>query len=167
MSIFDLDASFERAARRLPSSGRRQRSDAGRARLSAVVERELERMLTTGERPDVDAIRRHLRGFCKRHGARVPSRATIYNQIARCRPPRYRGRALPAAVQEALYNVDLDAELDGAQIAFYAFNHGDLRAAYWAATMPWLALHHAARMRGWRTKSRGLLLAVLRRRRRP
>lgn len=81
--------------------------------------------------------------------------------------PPYAAHELPDAVQRALYNVDLQGDVPAAQIAFYAFNHGDPRAVSWAAGMPWLALHHAARMRGWRAKSRGLLRAVMQWRRIP
>ncbi len=122
------------------------------------------RALQRSERPRIVDLQRELRGVCKRHGLRVPARATIYNVIERARPPVFLARELPAAVREALYNVDLDAEIDGANVAFYAFNYGDLRAVCWAAGMPWLALRHAARLRGWRPKSKGLLLASMRRR---
>jgi hypothetical protein len=117
------------------------------------------------ERPRARDVQRELGRLCARIGARAPSRATIYNALARCRAQRYVASELPASVRLALYNIADDAELDGAQVAFYAFNYGDLSAACWAAGMPWLALHGAARMRGWRPKSRGLLLAAMRRRR--
>ena len=53
----------------------------------------------------------------------------------------------------------------GHQLAFYLFHHGDTQALSFAAGMPWLELYQANRMRGWRPTSRGLFLAVLRRRR--
>lgn len=164
MSIFNLDSSLERAARRLGGT-RRRRSDAGVGRLPARLERVLEQQLQVAERPRIRDVERTLVTTCARLGLRVPARATIYNAIERCPAPTYHGRALPAAVQRALYNVDLDAEIDAAQIAFYAFNYGELEAVCWASALPWLALHHALRMRGWRPKSRGLLLAVAHRRR--
>jgi hypothetical protein len=117
----------------------------------------LRELLSVHERPRVRAIQRAL-------GRSAPSRATIYNAIERCEPPRYRARDLPEAVRGVLHNVD-HAEISGAQVAFAAFNYGDTRVVSWAATMPWLALHHAARMRGWRPGSLGLLLAVMQRRR--
>ncbi len=106
-------------------------------------------------------VQRVLREWCTRHRIAMPSRATLYNAVERCQSPRYTFASLPEAVRASLYNVDPSAELDGAQVIFYAFNYGDLRATSWAAGTSWLALHHAARMRGWRPKSLGLLRAVM------
>jgi hypothetical protein len=52
----------------------------------------------------------------------------------------------------------------GHQLAFYCFNYGSLGAISYAAGLPWLDLYQARRMRGWRPRSFGLLLAVMRRR---
>jgi hypothetical protein len=166
MSTFDLTASLERAARRF-GTHRRSRSDAGKSRLELAVDRRLTALLQTQERLPTRDIMRELRTSCRRARLRAPSRATIYNAIGRCPAPRYRVLELPDYIQVALFNVDPEAEIDGSQVAFYAFNHGDVRAACWAAGLPWLALHHAARLRGWRPKSRGLLVAVMHRRRIP
>src|SRR3954469_16056435 len=149
MSSFDLAASLDRAERKLRRRPRRRRSDAGRSRLAPVLERRIRNLLAGHERPLVRDLLAELRALAKAHGLRAPSRATLYNAIARCPTPRYRCRDLPAYVQDALYNVDLAGEIDGAQLAFYAFNYGDLAAACFAAGLPWLALDHAARRRGW------------------
>ncbi|HEV8240093.1 MAG TPA: hypothetical protein VGS57_12050 [Thermoanaerobaculia bacterium] len=68
---------------------------------------------------------------------------------------------LPAAVRATLYNLSDTGEVPGHQLAFYCFNYGGLEAMSFAAGLPWLALYQAARMRGWRPRSRGLLAAVL------
>lgn len=117
--------------------------------------------MRTHERPRMRDVQRVLRAWCTQHRVAMPSRATLYNAVERCRPARHAVASLPEAVRASLYNVDPAAELDGAQVAFYAFNYGDLRATAWAAGTGWLALHHAARMRGWRPKSLGLLRAVM------
>jgi len=69
---------------------------------------------------------------------------------------------LPPAVRAALYNLDDDAMVPAAQLAFYCFNYGNLGAMSYAAGMPWLALFQAKRMRGWRFSSKGVLDAVMR-----
>ena len=161
MSTFDLSASIARAELRLGRATRRRRADAGRSRLPAALDRRLHHLLAGVERPVVREIVAELRALATELGVRAPSRATIYNAIDRAPVPRYRCRDLPDHVQRALYNLDLD----GAQLAFYAFNYGDLAAASFAAGLPWLALHQAARRRGWRPQSRGLLMAAARWRR--
>jgi hypothetical protein len=70
--------------------------------------------------------------------------------------------ALPPHVREALYNLAPDGTVPGHQLAFYCFNHGSLAAASYAAGLPWLDLYQAARLRGWRPRSWGLLRAALR-----
>lgn len=164
MSIFDLADSLARASVRFGAERTPRRSDAGKSRLPGPVDRYLRSLLLGQERPSVRALQRDLERQCSRLAVRPPSRATIYNAIARCPSTRYLGRKLPEVVRLALYNVDLEASIPGEQVAFYAFNYGDLSAASWAAGMPWLALYHAARMRGWRPKSQGLLLAAMHRR---
>jgi hypothetical protein len=79
--------------------------------------------------------------------------------------PLLRVRDLPASVRRALYNLAPESEVPGHQVAFYCFNYGDLAAISFAAGLPWLALHQARRMRGYRMKSRGLVEAVARARR--
>lgn len=164
MSIFDVSASLERASERLMTARARHRSDVGQSRLPASIDRLLTKRLRGQERPSIRQLQAELAQLGSSLGVRPPSRATIYNAFARCRPTRLHARDLPAHVRVALYNLDLTSTVDAAQAAFYAFNYGDLRAACWAAGMPWLALYHAARMRGWRPKSRGLLLAAMQRR---
>ena len=99
--------------------------------------------------------------FCERRGIRPPSRATIYNFIPQCPPHVYVIADLPAHVRDALYNLDAGGTVPGHQLAFYAFQYGDTRAACFAAGLPWLDLWQADRMRGWRARSHGLLRAVL------
>jgi hypothetical protein len=114
------------------------------------------------DRPPASELLEGLRRAAERAGLRAPSRATLYNLLP-VLPTRRRLRGeLPPAVREALYNFDDQSAVPEAQIAFYCFNYGDGRAFSWAAGLPWLALYQAARMRGWRPKSRGLLEAVLR-----
>jgi len=161
MSTFDLTASLERANKRLVKAPARRRSDVGRSRLPAPINRRLTKRLRGQERPSIRQLQAELAQLSSSLGFRPVSRATIYNAVARCRPARMRAKDLPAYVRLALYNLDLTSTVDAAQVAFYAFNYGDLRAVCWAAGMPWLALYHAARVRGWRPKSLGLLLATM------
>jgi hypothetical protein len=108
------------------------------------------------------AVHRRLAEFCTRQGLRPPSRATLYNVLARIEGHVYDISALPPHVREALYNLAPDGTVPGHQLAFYCFNHGSLAAASYAAGLPWLDLYQAARLRGWRPRSRGLLRAALR-----
>lgn len=94
-------------------------------------------------------------------GLRPPSRATLYNALPRIEGRSYRVSHVPPAARDALYNLEPDARVPGRQLAFYCFNYGSLAAAGFAATLPWLDLYQAARLRGWRPRSRGLLEAVL------
>jgi hypothetical protein len=65
-------------------------------------------------------------------------------------------------VQNALYNLGEDALVPGHQLAFDAFNYGDLSALSFSATLPWVCLDRAAKLRGWRPRSLALLRAVMR-----
>ena len=161
VSIFDLASSIERATQRLGRSARK-RADAGRSRLPARVDRKLRELLSGHERPRIRDVQRELVALCRRLGISSPS---IYNAIERCPAPRYVAGELPEAVRTVLHNVDRDGEIPGAQVAFAAFNYGDPGVVSWASGMPWLALHHAARMRGWRPRSLGLLRAAMHHRR--
>jgi hypothetical protein len=77
-------------------------------------------------------------------------------------PPRgYAVSELPPAVRQTLYNLAADATVPGDQLAFHCFNYGGLEAMSFAAGLPWLALHQAAQIRGWRSRSRGPLAAIL------
>ena len=50
----------------------------------------------------------------------------------------------------ALYNLGPGARVPGRQLAFYCLNYGSLSAMSFAATLPWLDLHQARHVRGWR-----------------
>jgi hypothetical protein len=95
-------------------------------------------------------------------GARAPSRATLYQALPRLAGHAYDVDQLPAAVRGVLYNVDPHGAIPGHQLAFYCFNYGTLDVVSFAAGLPWLDLYQAARLSGWRPRSKGLLLAALR-----
>lgn len=162
MSAFDLDQALEQARARLARARtRRRRSDAGRLRLPRPVVARLRLLLLGQERPKLAAVLRVLAARCRRDGLRTPARATLYNALGRIAGHRYPIPDLPAHVRLALYNLSDDGAVPGHQLAFYCFNYGDLAAASFAAGLPWLDLYQAARLRGWRPRSRGLLEAAL------
>ena len=99
---------------------------------------------------------------CAALGIREPARATIYQAMARAPTRSYTMADLPAAAREALYNLRGTREVPGHQLAFYCLNYGGLGAVSFAAGLPWLALYQAARLPGWRPRSRGLLEAIRR-----
>jgi len=99
---------------------------------------------------------------CRREGVRPPSRATVYKLLDTLPTRSYRFRDLPPSVQDALYNLGPGSEVPGHQVAFYCFNYGDLAAVSWASGLPWLAIHQALNLPGWRARSRGLADAVAR-----
>src|SRR5205823_2245542 len=117
-------------------------------------------ILAGQERPRVTAVYASLRAHCMRRGLEPPARASVYNAINRLKSPEFRVHDLPPAVRRVLHNVEAD-RVPGPQVAFAAFNYGDERALSFAAGLPWICLHHAARMRGFRPKSRALLRAVM------
>ncbi|MBI4699868.1 MAG: hypothetical protein HY744_01655 [Deltaproteobacteria bacterium] len=164
MSAFDLHASLVEAERRLARvrDRPRRRSDAGVSRIDPLAQQKLRDLLSGFERRPTRQILADLQGFCRSAGCRMPARATVYQLIKNVGTPQHRAGDLPPAVRDALYNVEDDTMVPEAQIAFYCFNYGDLAAMSFAAGLPWLALHQASRMRGWRHKSRGPLDAVLR-----
>lgn len=82
--------------------------------------------------------------------------------MARAPVRTYEMGALPPAVRETLYNLAEDGIVPGHQLAFHCLNYGGVEALSFAAGLPWLALYQAARLRGWRPRSRGLLEAILR-----
>jgi len=86
----------------------------------------------------------------------------VYKLLATLPTPRYTVAGLPPSVRDALYNLTDDSEVPAHQLAFYCFNYGDLAATSFAAGLPWLALYQAARLPGYRPRSRGLLEAVMR-----
>ena len=99
---------------------------------------------------------------CGRNGLRPPSRATVYKVLDTLPTRTYRVSELPLQVRDALYNLGPESDVPGHQLAFYCLNYGDLSAASFAAGLPWLALHQALKLPGYRAKSRGLIEAVAR-----
>ena len=106
------------------------------------------------------SVLRRVAQRCRDEGVPVPSRATLYKLVDRLPTATYRLADLPPAVQAALYNLGPDSEIPGHQLAFYCLNYGELAAVSFAAGLPWLALHQARKLPGFRLKSRGLLEAV-------
>ena len=102
-----------------------------------------------------------LAGHCEQAGSASPSRATVYKYMAGTSVHFYEKGRLPSAVRATLYNLSSDAEVPGHQLAFHCFNYGGVGALSYAAGLPWLDLYQAARTRGWRPKSRGLLESVM------
>lgn len=160
MSELRLAASLARAELRLRGSERRRRSDAGGSRLPPKIEGKLRELLGSSERRAIVEVWQKIGAYCRRRGLRSPSRATIYNVMARVDPPLYATNELPEPVRRCLHNVR-GGSVSGHQVAFAAFNYGDARALSFAAGMPWACLYRAARMPGFRPKSLGLLRAVL------
>ena len=163
MTMFDLRASLERARARLGDDppSRRPRSDKGRSRLDPRVRDTLDELLLGQERPSVREIQAAVGEHCGTLGLRPPARATIYHAMDRAVPRSYDIARLPVAARESLYNLDATGSVPGHQLAFYCLNYGGLAAASFAAGLPWLALYQAARLPGWRRRSRGVLDAIL------
>ena len=163
MSGFNFADSLEAAAVRFEGRGssRNTRSDRGKSRLNPEVQALLRRLLLVQERPSMSAVRRQLEEACSQRGLATPARATIYQWLDTLVAPGYRIEELPAAVRVTLHNVDPHGSIPGPQLAFHCFNYGRVEAMSWAAGLPWLALHQAARKRGWRPGSRGVFEAVL------
>lgn len=163
---FDLATSLKKAQQRLPKAsragGRQPRRDRGRSRLDARILSWLAEALDGYQRPAISGVLSDLAERCRRERLRPPSRATVYKLLATLPVGRYRVSRLPPAVQEALYNLGPASEVPGHQLAFYCFNYGDLSAVSFAAGLPWLALHQALRLPGYRARSRGLAEAVAR-----
>lgn len=136
------------------------RNDRGQSRCSPRVEQELQRLLSTQERPSFSTVARELKTACKRLRERAPSRSSIYNAVDRLVPPSYQVESLPPAVQRTLYNLDAKV-IGGAQLAYHAFNYGSWEALSFAAGLPWLCLLQAAEKPGFRPKSHALLRAVM------
>jgi hypothetical protein len=76
---------------------------------------------------------------CRRQRVKPPSRATVHNLLDTLPTRVYRVSDLPRPVREALYNLDADAGVPGHQLAFYAFNYGDLAAVSFASGLAWHA----------------------------
>ena len=162
MSVLDLDASIRRAEKRLGKSVRKVRSDRGRPRLDLGVLECLVEVLGGQEQPSGRELIGELAKRCLDRGLDVPSRATVYKMMRTLVCGTRRMGDLPGPVRAALYNVAEDADVPEHLIVFHCFNHGDVAAISYASGMPWLALYQAARMRGFRARSRGLLRSVLR-----
>lgn len=166
MDPFDLSASLRRAQERVGSaprlSARRTRSDRGRSRLDPGALAAVAEVLSGQDRPGMAAALEEIAARCRRQRVKPPSRATVYNLLDALPTRTYRVRDLPRPVREALYNLDADSDVPGHQLAFYAFNYGDLAAVSFASGLPWLALRQALRLSGWRERSRGLAEAVAR-----
>jgi hypothetical protein len=113
-------------------------------------------------RPAMAALQRRVSALCAARGVRAPSRATLYNTMARLDGHSYDIGSLPAPVIDTLYNLAPGGTIPGRQLAFYCFNYGPVAAVSFAAGLPWLDLYQAGRLRGWRPRSRGLLAAVAR-----
>jgi hypothetical protein len=162
MSELFLAASIARADRRFGGeTGRRRRADAGGSRLAPRVEAKLQAILAASfDRPRIGEVHAELSEWCRKAGLASPSRATVYNALDRAIPPAYDMADLPPAVRLCLHNV-ARGRVPGDQIVFAAFNYGDTRALSFAAAMPWSCLTRAARIPGFRPKSRALLRAVM------
>lgn len=163
MSIFNIEASQEKAHQRLqsaPKGGRRPRSDRGQLRIDPRVLGVLAEATAGYDRPSMAAILTLVDERCRRNRLTPPSRASVYKLLATLPTPSYRLAELPPAVQHALYNLAPDSDVPAHQVAFYCFNYGDVEAMSFAAGLPWLALYQALRTPGHRPKSRGLLEAV-------
>jgi len=130
-------------------------------RLGSEVNAILLDILGGHERPTLAAILERLNAKCLESGVAAPARATVYNFMAKTPGRSYRVGELPPSVQQALYNIDAQSEVPGRQLVFYCFNYGTSAAMMFAAGMPWLALYQAARMRGFRDKSKGPVDAVI------
>ena len=106
-------------------------------------------------------ITKALKGKSSELNLSTPSRATIYGAMDRLPSPRIRIADLPPEVADVLHNLDPRGEVPAHQLAFACFDRGGARAVSYASGLPWLALHQAARMPGWRPRSRGLLEAAM------
>lgn len=162
---YDLQASVRRAEARLARHEiphRRQRADKGSSRMASEARSALWELIRTYDRPDITKTVATLSQRCEALGVTSPSRATVYNFFLRGPGHTYRKRDLPDAVRSTLYNLSEDTMVPGRQVAFQAFNEGNLQAMMFAAGMPWLDLYQAARVSGWRPRSRGLFDAVIR-----
>ncbi|KAA0251925.1 hypothetical protein FBQ97_07075 [Acidobacteria bacterium ACD] len=166
MGPFDLAASVRRAEQREGSSAREParlpRSDRGRSRLDPRVLSAVAAVLSAHDRPVLAEALAEIGRRCRRARVRPPSRATVYKLLDTLPTRSYRLRDLPPTVQDALYNLAPESEVPGHQVAFCCFNYGDLAAASYASGLPWLALHQALKLPGWRSRSRGLAEAVAR-----
>lgn len=160
--MFDLTKSLADADARFKRAGRKRRTDKGSFRFDERAQAILDGLLSGYERPKTAGLLRELRTRCAELGVTAPSRATVYNYIDSAPVPRLNIEALPAEVRSVLYNLDATTPVPSHQVAFRAFNEGGLRALSYAAGLPWLALHRARRLRGWRPRGLAVIEAVCR-----
>jgi hypothetical protein len=129
--------------------------------LSPLVIEGLRSLVMGMDRPPMAEVEGQIREMCAWHGQRPPARASLYNVLPRLDGHAYEVSGLPAHVRQALYNVDPQGSIGGAQLVSYCFNFGSLDAASFAAGLPWLDLYQASHLRGWRARSLALLRAVM------
>jgi hypothetical protein len=164
--VFNIGEAQRQARPRLGrSSVRRRRSDAGCSRLDPLVLGELQRAALGEDPPSMADLHRRITAICLPRGIKVPARASLYNAFSRIEGHSYSIALLPAHVVATLYNLAPAGDVPARQLAFHCFNYGTVPAMSYAASLPWLDLYQAMRVRGWRPRSRGLLLAVMRARR--
>jgi hypothetical protein len=157
-----IEAQREAMSRLGRVSARRRRSDAGRSRLAPEVLKELQLAALHQDPPSMADVQSRISDTCGALRIKPPSRASLYNTLPRIEGHRYSIALLPDHVAATLYNLAPAGEVPGHQLAFHCFNYGSLPAISYAASLPWLDLYQARRLRGWRPRSRGLLEAVLR-----
>jgi hypothetical protein len=126
------------------------------------VETKLAELLGAHEQPPMRVLVKEMVAHCRRHRLPAPARATLYASLARVPVSSFPMRSLPESVRRALHNLGNGAVVPGDQVAFAAFNRGDTSALSWASGLPWPCLRHAARLPGFRPKSRALLIAIMR-----
>jgi hypothetical protein len=159
--MFDVEAAQQHARQRFDrASSRRRRADAGRSRLPEAVFAEIRASALGHDRPSFKGLFGRIAAVCASSGLKVPSRASIYNAFARIEGHSYAVAELPPDAAASLYNLGSAATVPGHQLAFHCLNYGPLSALSYAATLPWLDLHQARHIRGWRPRSRGLLAAI-------
>ncbi len=130
--------------------------------MSAAVRQILDDLLSGQERPPMKVLLAELNAACAEAGEEAPSRATVYNYLARASVHAYVASELPPEVRACLYNMDDEVEVPGPQLVLRGLNEGNLAAVCFVAGMPWLDLYQARSRRGLRPRSRGLLEAACR-----
>ena len=164
--MFNIAEAQRQARLRLGrTSIRRRRADAGRSRLDPVVLEELRLAALGQDPPSIADLLGRISNTCSVLGVRPPARASLYNSFSRIEGHSYSIALLPDDVVATLYNLAPAGAVPGHQLAFHCFNYGSVPAISYAASLPWLDLYQARRLRGWRPRSRGLLLGVMRARR--
>ncbi len=158
---FDFEASQRNAAARLGAdTGRARRRDSGLLRLDPHVIALVREELLGQAKPDMSALHDLIKKRCALVRRRCPSRSSLYTIADKVSGHTYLASELPVWVRDVLHNVDPTSAVPGRQVAFACINSGDTRALSFAASLPWLDLFQARRMRGFRAKSVGLLDAI-------